>query len=321
MGISGTSSRSLIYPPLDLRQVACFVAAAGSGTMTAAGEQLTLSQSAVSLSVRALEQRLGVQLLVRRSARTLLLTPAGARFLPAARELLAHADELQRASVAASDAGIAGPLTVGCFPTYAPFLLPGLIQGFTELHPQVALDFVEGAVPELEEAMRSGECDLAIVDVLDLGADMRHETLFTARPYVLLAADDPLARRRQIAVEALAERDMIMFDLPPSRRLLERVFTDRGLTPRIRHRSASHELVRALVGRGLGFALLVSRPAHDLTHEGLPLAAVPLAGEIAEHDFALAHPAGARLTSQAAAFADHCRDHAPQLGRLASASA
>lgn len=308
-----------MYPPLDLRQVACFVAAASRGTMTAAGEELTLSQSAVSLAVRALEQRLGVQLLVRRSARTLLLTPAGARFLPAARELLAHAEELQRLSAAASDAAIAGPLTVGCFPTFAPFLLPGLIEGFTALHPQVRLDFVEGAVPELEAAMRAGDCDLAIVDVLDLGADMSHETLFTARPHVLLAADDALAARAEIEVEELVERDMVMFDVAPSGRLLERVFTDRGLVPRIRHRTGSHELVRALVGRGLGFALLVSRPVHDLTHEGLRLAVVPLAGEIAEHDFALARPSGARLTRQAAAFAEHCRQHAPLLGRAASA--
>ena len=309
-----------MYPPLDLRQVACFVAAAASGTMTAAGEQLTLSQSAVSLSVRALEQRLGVQLLVRRSARTLLLTPAGARFLPAARELLAHADEVQRLSAAASDATVSGPLTVGCFPTFAPFLLPGLIQGFAEQHPQVRLDFVDGAVPELEAAMRTGDCDLAIVDVLDLGADMAHETLFTARPHVLLAAADPLAARPEIDVAELADRDMVMFDVPPSARLLERVFTDRGLTPRIRHRSANHELVRALVGRGLGFALLVSRPTHDLTHDGRRVTAVPLAGAVADHRFALAYPAGARLTRQAAAFADHCRQHAPALGHTALAS-
>lgn len=302
-----------MYPPLDLRQVACFVAAATTGTMTAAGEQLTLSQSAVSLAVRALERRLGVQLLVRRSARTLLLTPAGARFLPGARELLAHAEELERLALAGDGSAIAGPLTVGCFPTFAPFLLPGLIQGFTALHPSVTIDFVEGSVPELEDAMRAGACDLAIVDVLAIGADMTYETLFTARPYVLLAADDPLAGRDAIAVAELAERDMIMFDLPPSRRLLERVFTERGLTPRIRHRSANHELVRALVGRGLGFALLVTRPVHNLTHEGLPLAAVPLAGEVAEHELALAHPRGARLTRQAATFADHCRKHAAAL--------
>jgi DNA-binding transcriptional LysR family regulator len=298
--------------------VSCFVAAATTGTMTAAGEQLLLSQSAVSFAVKALERRLGVQLLVRRSARSLLLTPAGARFLPAARELLAHAEDVQRRSLVAQ-ASVAGPLTVGCFPTIAPFLLPGLIESFGALHPDVTLDFVEGSAPDLEAAMRAGMCDLAIVETVGLGADIESETLFASPPYALFAADDPLARADSVSVADLGGRDMIMFDLPPSRQLLGRVFTDRGLTPRIRHRSGNHELVRALVGRGLGFALLVTRPVHDLTHEGRALAVVPLAGDVPEHEFALAHLRGARLTPQAATFAQHCRAAAPTLGRTGPA--
>jgi DNA-binding transcriptional LysR family regulator len=313
MEIARTSGRSFMYPPLDLRQVSCFVAAATAGTMTAAGEQLLLSQSAVSFAVKALERRLGVQLLVRRSARSLRLTPAGARFLPVARELLAHADEVQRRNLA-TDSGVSGPLTVGCFPTIAPFLLPGLIESFASLHPDVTLDFVEGSAPHLGAEMASGTCDLAIVEAAGLGADIERETLFASPPYALFAADDPVARAASVDAADLATRDMIMFDLPPSRELLERVFTERGLAPRIRHRSANHELVRALVGRGLGFALLVTRPVHDLTHEGRPLAAVPLAGDVPEHAFALAYPRGVRLTRQAAAFAEHCRDAAPTLG-------
>jgi DNA-binding transcriptional LysR family regulator len=286
--------------------------------MTAAGEQLLLSQSAVSFAVKALEDQLGVQLLVRRSARSLLLTPAGARFLPAARELLAHADEVRRHSIA-TEASVAGPLTVGCFPTVAPFLLPGLIESFTRLHPDVTLDFVEGSAPDLEAAMRAGTCDVAIVETVSLGADIESEALFACPPYALFAADDPLAGAETVDVTDLAARDMIMFDLPPSRQLLARVFTDRGLTPRIRHRSGNHELVRALVGRGLGFALLVTRPVHDLTHEDRALAVVPLAGDVAEHEFAFAHLRGARLTRQAATFAAHCRAAAPTLGRTGSA--
>jgi DNA-binding transcriptional LysR family regulator len=314
MEIERTSGRSLIYPPLDLRQVSCFVAAATAGTMTAAGEKLLLSQSAVSFAVRALERRLGVQLLVRRSARSLRLTPAGARFLPAARQLLAHADEVQRRNLA-TESGVSGPLTVGCFPTVAPFLLPGLIESFTALHPDVMLDFVEGSAPDLEDAMHSGTCDLAVVEAVGLGADIEHETLFVSTPYALFAADDPMARADSVDAADLATRDMIMFDLPPSRQLLERVFTQRGLMPHVRHRSANHELVRALVGRGLGFALLVTRPVHDLTHEGRSLAAVPLAGDVPAHAFALAYPRSARLTRQASAFAQHCREAAPALGR------
>lgn len=299
-----------MYPPLDLRQLHCFVAAADSGTMTGAAERLHLSQSAVSLSVAALERRLGAQLLVRRRARTLLLTPAGRRLLPAARELLAHAGETLRH--AAEPSGVAGPLVVGCFSTVAPLLLPGLLQSFTAAHPEVVVDFLDGPVPELEEAMRRGACDLAIVDALGLSPDMEHETLYRARAYALFAAADPLAGREAVALAELAERDMILFDLPPSGDYLTRVFADQGLTPRIRHRTSSHELVRALVGRGLGFALLLSRPAHDLSHEGLPLAAVPLAGDdVSENAFALARLRGSRLSRQAAAFARHCREQLP----------
>lgn len=298
-----------MYPPLDLRQVHCFVAAASAGTMTAAAEQLHLSQSAISLAIAALERRLDVQLLVRRRARPLLLTTAGRRFLPAARELLAHAEDARR-SVRASP-GISGPLSVGCFSTVAPLVLPTLLQGFTREHPAVELSFVDGPVPELEAAMRAGACDLAIVDVLELSDDIEHELLWSVRPYALFAADDPLAGRDAVTLEELAERDMILFDLPPSGAYLERVFGDRGLRPRVRHRTASHELTRALVGRGLGFALLLTRPVHDLTHEGLPLAAVPLAGEVPENAFALARVRGSRPSPQAAAFARHVSEHLP----------
>ncbi|HST40208.1 MAG TPA: LysR substrate-binding domain-containing protein [Conexibacter sp.] len=300
-----------MYPPLDLRALHCFAVAAEAGTMTAAAERLHLSQSAVSLQIAALERRLDQQLLIRRRARTLLLTPAGRRLLPTARDLLAHAEEVQRAALARHP-GVAGPLTVGCFSTAAPFLLPPLLQSFEALHPEVALDFLEGPVPEIETALRDGRCDLAIVDALELSPDVEATPLYSARAYALFAAGDELAARDSVTVEELAAREMVMFDLPPSRDYLESIFTSAGLRPRIRHRASSHELVRALVGRGRGFALLISRPVHDLTHEGLPLAAVPLAGEVPETTFALARLRAARPTRQAAAFARHCRERWPQ---------
>jgi DNA-binding transcriptional LysR family regulator len=160
-----------MYPPLDLRQVHCFVAAATAGTMTAAAHELRLSQSAVSLAITGLEGRLGHQLLVRRRARSLLLTPAGARFLPAARDLLTHTAQVQ-ADLATAGPGVSGPLVVGCFSTAAPFVLPPLLQSFGALHPDVELDFVEGPVPEVEAALRAGRCDVALVYVLGRAADL-----------------------------------------------------------------------------------------------------------------------------------------------------
>jgi len=296
-----------MYPPLDLRQVQCFVAAAAGGTMTAAAGELHLSQSAVSLAVAGLERRLGVQLLVRRRARPLLLTPAGRRLLPTARELLTSAEDLRREAAATS--GVAGPLTVGCFTTLAPLVLPELLDAFLADHPEVDLGFLDGPVPELEAAMRAGACDLAIVDVLDASPDVELEALMGVRPYALFAADDPMARRRSVRLEDLARRDdLILFSLPPSAAFLMGLFAARELEPRVRHRTSSHELVRGLVGRGLGYALLATRPAHDLTHEGREVVAVRIAGDVADARFALARVRGSRLTRQAAAFARLCRE-------------
>src|SRR5690349_529815 len=111
---------------MNLRQLECFVAAADAGTMTAAAAQLFVSQSAISLAVAQLERSVGTQLLIRHKARGLELTPAGRRLLPQARSLLAHADDVRTAAEAEGGA-LSGPLTVGCFRTAAPFLLPELL--------------------------------------------------------------------------------------------------------------------------------------------------------------------------------------------------
>jgi DNA-binding transcriptional LysR family regulator len=296
-----------MYPPLDLRQVHCFVAAATAGTMTAAAGELRLTQSAVSLAITGLERRLGQQLLVRRRARSLLLTPAGTRFLPAARDLLAHAAQVQR-DLATAGPGVSGPLVVGCFSTAAPFLLPPLLQRFGAQHPDVELDFVEGPVPAVEDALRAGRCDVALVYVLGRAPDLDYEPLYRADPYALFAADDPLAGRTSVTIAELAERDMVLFDLPPSTEYFGQVFADAGLEPRVRFRTSSYELVRSLVARGMGYALLVSRPAGDRSYEGRPIACVPIAGDPPPHQLALATVRGSRPSRQATAFARHCHE-------------
>jgi DNA-binding transcriptional LysR family regulator len=300
-----------MYPPLDLRQVQCFVSAATAGTMTAAADELRLTQSAVSLAILGLEKRLGQQLLVRRRARTLLLTPAGRRFLPGARDLLAHAAQVRLEAVP-EGRGVAGPLVVGCFRSAAPFLLPPLLQEFGAAHPDVELDFVEGPVPVIEAALRDGVCDLALVYVVGLAPDLDYEPLYSAPPYALFAVDDPMADREAVTLDELAGRGMIHFNLPPSTDYFAQVFAREGLTPRITHRTSSYELTRALVARGLGYGLLVSRPAGDLSYEGLPLACVPIAGDPLQHEFALATVRGSRLTRQATVFARHCREQLAQ---------
>jgi DNA-binding transcriptional LysR family regulator len=180
----------------------------------------------------------------------------------------------------------------------------------------VQLEFVEAPLPDLERALLGGECEVALVYDLDVGPGIVCEALYETEPYALLAPSHPLAGQDTVALADLAPHDMVLLDVPPSANYLTNVFTAAGIDPRVRYRVSGYELLRSLVARDLGYALLISRPFGDVSYEGRPLVALPLASEPLPIDVALAWAAGVRRTRRARAFAEHCRRMLPhELGR------
>src|SRR5258706_11407939 len=178
---------------LNLRQLECFVNAADAGSMTAAADRLRLSQSAVSLAVAGLEGAVAAQLFIRRRSQGLALTPAGRRFLPQARDLLAHAEDVM-ADIQHEGGALSGRLVVGGFRTAAPFVLPGLLETFAAKHPAVQLDFIEAPLPDLERALLEGRCEVALVYDLNVRHGIALEALYQTEPYALFAPEHPHAR-------------------------------------------------------------------------------------------------------------------------------
>jgi DNA-binding transcriptional LysR family regulator len=297
--------------PLNLRQLETFVAAADAGSMTGAGQRLALSQSAVSMAIANLEAALQTQLFVRRRSQGLALTEAGRALLPGARDLLTHADEV-RESVDAVGGALSGAMTIGCFRTAAPFLLPPLLESFGAEHPAVELDFLEGPMGEIERALREGRCEIALTYGLEIPADVAFEPLYPAAPYALVGAEHPLAGAGTVELEQLADNPMALMDVPPAAEYVLGVFEERGLTPQIRWRTSSYELVRSLVGRNLAYTLLISRPVSDLSYEGRRLVPLTLAHRPTPTLLGVATLRGVRLTRRARSFVAHCR---MQLGR------
>jgi DNA-binding transcriptional LysR family regulator len=177
----------------NLRHLGYFVAAAEAGSMSAAAEQLHVSQSAVSMALADLERRLGVQLLLRHRAKGLTLTTAGRHVLPEARALLARAEDL---TSEARDLGgsLSGRLVVGCFQTIAPFVLPPLLQAFGTAHPDVRLDFVENSLAGLQRALVDGECEAALLYDLDIRPGITTLLVHNMWPHVLVARIIPSPR-------------------------------------------------------------------------------------------------------------------------------
>jgi DNA-binding transcriptional LysR family regulator len=146
---------------------------------------------------------------------------------------------------------------------------------------------------------------------LDVGHGIALEALYQTEPYAVFAPEHPLARGPAPTLEQLATHDMVMLDVAPSRAYFQGVFARAGLAPNVRYLVSGYELLRSMVARNLGYALLISRPYSDRSYEGRPLVSTPLAGELLPIDMSLAWAAGVRRTRRARAFADHCRQMLP----------
>ncbi|WP_434614256.1 LysR family transcriptional regulator [Arthrobacter sp. A5] len=294
----------------SLRQLEYLIAAAETGSVTAAAARLYLSQSAVSTALSDLEEALDVQVFIRHP-RGLTLTNVGQQVLTDARRLVAGMEDL-RNSARESSESLSGKLAVGCYSTLAPILLPRVIADFTKNHPDVDLNFVEGSHTRLEEQLRDGSLDLAILYEYDFGQrhiakDLALNVVVSTPPYVILPERHELASRENLALADLAPQPLILFDLPPGGDYFLSFFGAENLTPNVRFRTTSFEMVRALVARGLGYSILSQRTNINMSYEGLAFVTRPLTGTFPGLNAGAVHLNGVRLTRRAVAFIDQCR--------------
>ncbi len=202
----------------------------------------------------------------------------------------------------ASDGAV---LKLGCFHAAAPYILPRLIAQM----PRTGLQLVEGDQRRLCQALSTGECDLALMYDENLPAELDIDKVAQLDPYVLLPDGHPLAAHTEILPQELAEEPMVLLEGQPSRDYFTGLLTAEGVTPNIAYRSTSFEMVRGLVARGLGYALLVTQPACGMSYDGLPLVSRPLISASGPTHLVLVRRKGRVLPSVAERFAALCRSH------------
>ncbi|SFI79499.1 DNA-binding transcriptional regulator, LysR family [Amycolatopsis sacchari] len=294
-----------------LRQLEYLVTVAEVGSISRAAQRLHVSPTAVAAALTELERIFGTQLLVRRKAHGVSLTPTGSFVRARAAELLHTADELE---LAAPSGGreLSGPLVLGCYVTISPTIVPGLLEWFAVHHPRVRLTFAEGSQAELPHLLLEGKLDLAVVYDMALPPGLDSVLLTTTPAYALLPPDHALAARDAVTLAELAAEPMILLDLPPAAQHTLSLFERAGLTPRIAQRTSDFELTRSLVARGFGYAVLVQRPAVDRSYEGLPVVPRTITPEVPGVGVRMAWPRDVRLTDRAkamiAAAVDQVRD-------------
>ena len=297
-----------------LRQLEYALAVHERGSVAGAAARFGVAQPSVSASIAKLEQQIGIQLFIRHHAQGVSATPQGLRFLAEARNLVSQAQELQHETDAAGTA-VEGTLNIGSFMTLAPAFAPRIIAGFRAKYPKVDLRLEEGTQEHLLAGLRNGRHDVALLYSVDLPDDLFVTQLAIMAPHILLPVKHRLAKRRAITIRELAGEPLVLLDVPPSRTYFLRILRSAGVEPKIAFSSPSLEVVRGLVGQGLGYSILVTKPHSNHTYDGEALVLCAIADKVEPALIVLATLKQMRKTRLVSEFEQHCASYFESLKR------
>ncbi|WP_439815985.1 LysR family transcriptional regulator [Zavarzinia sp. CC-PAN008] len=293
---------------VSLRVLRYFVAAAAHGNLTAAAAALNVSQPSISMAIAELEGTVGAALFLRRHARGVVLTPQGREVERRARELLARVEDFST-SINGLGTALRGPLQVGVLSYLVPRYVAGLVAAFAQAQPEIDVTLHEGDHHDLLARMQAGQVEALIsYDVLVPPA-FTAEVLLDLPPYVLVAADHPLAGRSAIALGEIVDEPCVMLDLPVSRDYYATLFGAAALRPRVAHRTNSVEAVRSLVANGLGYTILNHTARSDRALDGRRVQAIALTDRLPVAHVVSVRLAGTEPRAAVAAFLDAARRH------------
>jgi DNA-binding transcriptional LysR family regulator len=265
---------------LDLRQLKYFVAVAEELHFGRAAASLHISQPPLSLKIRALEDELGL-VLFKRTSRHVELTPAGKILLQQARELMVDADRFVKLA-ASLNSGVAGSLSVGYTAVMTYGLLPNVVLAFKERFPLVSLTLHEMVSSEQVRALQEHRLDVGMMRP-SVPAGFKTIPLGEEEMLVFLPENHPLAAQEAITLSALASEPMIMFSKNESgylHHLVMEMCAAAGFVPVVGQETRHIHAIVALVGIGLGLALLPESATH-IHMKGVQVRPIrPIAGQL-----------------------------------------
>ena len=237
-----------------LRQLRAFCRVAEHASFSRAGDELGLTQPAVSRTVRELEQTLELRLLDR-TTREVALTAAGARLLPKLKRALAELDEVLDAARKESEQAL-GSVYVASSPTLSASLMPAIVSACRERYPQLGLHLRDQVQRLNVAAVRGGEADFGLVVEPEPCDDLEQETVLVDDFWLVCRADHGLAAREAVEWAQLDGEALVLLDgSSGSRPLIDQLLREHGLDcPVAQQLGHSHSVFR-MVAAGIGVSV------------------------------------------------------------------
>jgi DNA-binding transcriptional LysR family regulator len=252
---------------MDLRQLEIVKAIAETGSFTAAGTRLHVSQSAISRQILLLEDEFHERLFVR-LGRRVQITAAGEALLQLSHRVFndirdTSASITDRQKVLTGTINLVGGMTV-CL-----YVFPPLIKEFRKHHPQVEIKVATGGVQRLMRRVRTGQADLALLTLPVDDPALTSVPVLREELMLVMPAGHPLSNKDSVGVEALVGQPFIVFEQGSNtRRTLDEFFVREQIKPRIVTESENVEIIKSMVASGLGVAIVPFQSVERETRGG-----------------------------------------------------
>jgi DNA-binding transcriptional LysR family regulator len=292
---------------MEIKQLKAFLAIAETRTFTAGAKCVNVTQAAISMQIRQLEDEVGLQLFTR-TPRRVILTEAGESLLERARKILREHDAAL-AEIAELGGIERGRLRIGSASAeFTTQQLPQILQRLKADYPNSELSVTAGTSHTLVEKITHGNIDIAFVSMPVENASISTDRLFSDQIVAIAHPGHPLAGKKQITAAALAEQKLILGERGGNtRRLIDDFFHAANLHPNVIMELSRQETINQMVENDLGVGTAGAKTIANEVAEGR-LICWQIEGTEIRWELGLARLRGGYLSPIAKQFVALCKE-------------
>ena len=240
---------------MDLRQLEIIRAIAETGSFTAAGQKLHVSQSAISRQILLLEEELKEPIFLR-VGRRIRITAAGESLLQLSHRVFQDLKDTI-AGITDSQESLRGQIRLLGGMTVCLYVFPTLLTELKRHHPDLDLKLVTGSSERCLAHLRAGTGDLALLTLPVDQPDLVSVPVMQEELLLIMAAKHPLSRKRKILPQDLVRQPFVLFEPGSnSRRVIDEFMVTSRIEPQIVLETENVEIIKAMVRHGIGLSII-----------------------------------------------------------------
>lgn len=253
---------------MEIKQLKAFVAIAEEKTFTAGAKRVNVTQAAVSMQIRQLEDQVGLPLFTR-TPRRVLITEAGEKLLERARRILREHDAAleELAEIAGAENG---RLRIGSASAmFATEQLPGILEKLQKKYANAEVSVSSGTSTTLVDKILHGEIDVAFVSLPVENTHIQTELLYSDEVVAIAHPEHPLAKEKYISAAALADEKLILGEKGGNtRRMIDDFFLASNVKPHVVMELSRQEAINKMVENNMGVGIAGEKSSSKEVEKG-----------------------------------------------------